>query len=74
MSFAERVIAAAKPYLGIATEDFLRRTAKSVVGKDLADIGPDDIESLAYWVRLGAQKLMATERVDELIGDITSLR
>lgn len=67
MTLARRIIDAATPYLGVATEDFLRRTCRTMVGKELDQLGADDVKSLSYWVQIGGKKLLREERLAQLV-------
>jgi hypothetical protein len=65
---ADQVIEVAKPYLGLAARDIVRRSAKRLVGTDLSGLGTDHLGSLAYWIRIDclSKKLMDEERANSL--------
>ena len=58
MTVYEKVVLAAKPYLGPATEAFIERQCKSHLKKNAADLAGADLAALAKWMELGAGLLM----------------
>ena len=64
----------AEPFVGKATEKFLTKTCRAMMGSELVNITPEQIDSLAYWVRMGALRLMPTEKVDHLVEAILRVK
>jgi len=73
MTLATQVIEASKPFLGIATKDLLSRVATKWLGIELESIQSDQIQSLAYWVKIAALKLMTEEQANELAAAIQAV-
>ncbi|MEW5850788.1 MAG: hypothetical protein AB2A00_18520 [Myxococcota bacterium] len=66
MTLAEKLVQAATPHLGIAARDVLRQSCRGMIGVDLEALPPDRVESLIYWVRVKAQRLMPADRAERL--------
>lgn len=70
MNTRDRVLAVMKPFLGPAAQDMLDRTARTMLGLDSHELQRNHVDSLAYWIKAGASKLMSEARADELAAQL----
>jgi len=70
MNTRDRALAIMKPFLGPAAQDMLDRTARTMLGLESDELQLVHVDSLAYWVRAGAAKLMSEARADELAAEL----
>ena len=74
MGLPEDLIAACEPFVGDKAEKFLSKTCRTMLGHDLADIQMQELDSLAYWVRVGGLRLIPAGEVDKMVEAIHKVK
>jgi hypothetical protein len=72
MALYDDIVAIAKPYLGIATDAFLKRQLKHI-NKTPESLDRSSLPELAKWVEISAKMLMGEAKAKTLKEKILSL-
>ena len=70
---SDKVLAAGRPYLGPATENFFTRQCKAHLKTELVDLTQPQLKELAKWVEVGAGLIMDRAKAAEVANKIASL-
>jgi len=73
MSLYEKVLDAARPFLGWRTEIFIRRQCERHLHIALEDLRKEQISQLSYWVSMSAALIISRQQVTLLEQNILAL-